>query len=383
MGASSSEAGEGEPIPACVPSWVERWPGSLRGVDGVALDDQGRTYAAGWSRTELDGDMDAWVECWAASGEQLWAHAWGDALGDERAIELARAPTDELYVVIQGWPTGAALLRLDPLTGEELWGRAPSSISALAVGETGEVVLARDQGMGASLAKYSVEGEELWLNEEQPALDLQGLRLERVFVVPTQAGEAIWALARAWQDDLQVELIVRYAGDGALLGAEVLEPFSGIRDVLGRDNELLLLTHSSPELGELRIESRDPLSGALLDARTLSGLSFLPYERDAWAFGRGPMQSLDLVGHRNDLVLERGVLWMGQLADGAELPTLGCEYELERPQPDAPAWFRVAPHAATHPASGVSVRATVSTVSDAEELESGEYWTWLAHFEWP
>ena len=382
MGSGSGEE-EGESIPACVLNWVEVWPGALRGVDGVALDELGRTYASGWLRTEIDGDMDAWVGCWDASGEPLWIQSFGDALGDERGVELTRAPTGELYVAIQESPVFAALLRLDPLTGEELWGRSPSGITALATDASGGIVVARDQGAGASLAKYSAEGQELWFSDAQPMIELQGLRLERVFVASEQDSAPIWAHASAWQDDLRVELIVGYTSEGAILGAELLESLLGVRDAIGVEDELLLLGHGDPGSGAVMLESRDPLSGVLLETRTLAGLSFLPHERDAWVLDWGDAQGLRLVGHRNDPELERGVGWMGELAASSDLPAVGCEHELAAPEQGAPAWFRGAPQAATSASSGASVRATVSALGDEEELEPGAYWTWLGHFDWP
>jgi len=160
---------------------------------GVATDDAGGTYLAGWTNGALAGQtsagsFDAFVKKYDAAGGEVWARQFG-AAGPDRAEAVAVDGAGGVYVTGSTAPVSGRsdvfVRKYDAATGDELWARqfgtaqddVAHGIAADAAGGvfvTGETVGAfpghtNDGSRDVYLRRYDAAGNDAWTQQVESA----------------------------------------------------------------------------------------------------------------------------------------------------------------------------------------------------------------------
>jgi len=214
--------------------WLKTWGGAdLAYSSAVAIDESGKPYAAGYFNSDVDfdpgpallnrhavGGIDAYLVKYTPSGELEWAQTWG-GIADEEVYDMAIDSESNIYVAGSfesaqcDFDPGPAVRILSPFGSRDAYvarfspdgilrsawawgGEGEDMAQTLDVGADGEVYAAGsfhdtadfDPGPGSELrfaayyfgdsylARYSPEGELVWVSTWGSGSDVNAIQLD-------------------------------------------------------------------------------------------------------------------------------------------------------------------------------------------------------------
>jgi hypothetical protein len=203
---------------------------------GVATDDKGHVYIAGWTETHCTGnlcDNDSWIAKYSAFGALIWKRVLLKIGSVNTSTGVATDPHDNVVVWTFGGPTSAWISKYSA-AGVPLWQRQLqsdyNSIGGVATGNTGnkgEVYITGwtsgslgGPNQGSSdvfVAKYSAAGVPLWTRQlgTPDWDDASGITTDGIGNVYL-AGDTSGSLGGPNQGDADA-WIAKYSAAGSLL----------------------------------------------------------------------------------------------------------------------------------------------------------------------